>query len=358
VTEPSTGSVVSSLDELMGNTPMLRLRLAGLPAGARVLAKLEAANPLSSIKDRAALFMLRAAEESGALRPGGTVIESTSGNTGIALAALAAARGYGCRIVLPDNASRERLLTLRMLGAEVEFTDHTLGFAACVERAEKLHAETDGSWYAGQHVNTENVRAHYETTGPEIWRDTGGRVDHLVCTVGTGGTLTGIAHFLRERNPGLRVVAVEPAGSPLLSGGEPGPHRIPGLNGGFTSPVTDVSVIDEVIVVEDADAAATTRSIAAATGLLVGVSSGAAAYGCVELARRHDLAGATVVTVFPDTGERYLSWWSDAQASVGARASVEAQAQAPTGARAPVGAQPSVAAQPSGRVGAAPRPAG
>ncbi|MFH0172696.1 PLP-dependent cysteine synthase family protein [Streptomyces cacaoi] len=313
MTEPSTGSVVGSLEELVGNTPMLRLSLPGLPADARVLAKLEAANPLSSIKDRAALFMLRAAEESGALRPGGTIVESTSGNTGIALAALAAARGYACRIVLPDNASRERLLTLRMLGAEVEFTDHTLGFAGCVERAEKLHADTPGSWYAGQHLNAANVRAHYETTGPEIWRDTGGDVDYLVCGVGTGGTLTGIAHRLREHNPELRVVAVEPAGSPLLSGGEPGPHRIPGLNGGFTSPVTDVSVIDEVIVVEDEDAAATTRAIAAATGLLVGVSSGAAAYGCLELARRHDLAGATVVTVFPDTGERYLSWWPEAQ---------------------------------------------
>jgi cysteine synthase A len=317
VTRTTTAGVVGSLEELVGNTPLLRLALPGLPADAQVLAKLEAANPLSSIKDRAALFMLRAAEESGALRPGGTVIESTSGNTGIALAALAAARGYACRIVLPDNASRERLLTLRMLGADVEFTDHTLGFAGCVERAEKLHADTPDSWYAAQHLNPDNVRAHYETTGPEIWRDTGGRVDHLVCGVGTGGTLTGIAHYLRERNPDLRVVAVEPAGSPLLSGGEPGPHRIPGLNGGFTSPVTDVEVIDEVIVVADEDAAAATRAIAAATGLLVGVSSGAAAHGCVELARRHDLSGATVVTVFPDTGERYLSWWPEADRTPG-----------------------------------------
>ncbi|MER6671779.1 cysteine synthase family protein [Streptomyces sp. NPDC000983] len=313
MSELSTGSVIGSLDELVGNTPMLRLRLPGLPEDAHVLAKLEAANPLSSIKDRAALFMLRAAEESGALRPGGTIIESTSGNTGIAFAALAAARGYGCRIVLPDNASRERLLTLRMLGAAIELTDHTLGFAGCVERAEELHAATPGSWYAAQHINPANVRAHYETTGPEIWRDTAGRVDHLVCAVGTGGTLTGVARRLREHNPRLRVVAVEPAGSPLLSGGAPGPHRIPGLNGGFTSPVTDVTLIDEVIAVEDADAAAATRAVAAATGLLVGVSSGAAAHACVELARRHDLSGATVATVFPDTGERYLSWWPEAQ---------------------------------------------
>ncbi|MFI9768949.1 PLP-dependent cysteine synthase family protein [Streptomyces sp. NPDC052415] len=313
MTDLSTGSVVSSLEELVGNTPMLRLRLAGLPDDAHVLAKLEAANPLSSSKDRAALFMLRAAERAGTLRPGGTIIESTSGNTGIALAALAAARGYGCRIVLPDNASQERLLTLRMLGAAVELTDHTLGFAGCVQRAEELHAETPGSWYAAQHANADNVRAHYETTGPEIWRDSGGRVDHLVCAVGTGGTLTGVARRLREHNPRLHVVAVEPAGSPLLSGGAPGPHRIPGLNGGFTSPVTDVTLIDEVIAVTDEDAAATTRALAAGTGLLVGVSSGAAAYGCLELARRYDLSGATVVTVFPDTGERYLSWWPEAQ---------------------------------------------
>ncbi|WEH39041.1 cysteine synthase family protein [Streptomyces sp. NBC_01218] len=306
---PIAVNVADSSEDLIGDTPLLKLRLDGLPAATRVLAKLEAANPLSSIKDRAALFMMRAAEKSGALRPGATVIESTSGNTGIALASLATVRGYPCRIVLPDNASRERVLTLRMLGAEVEFTDHTLGFAGCVERAEQLHARTPDSWYARQHENPDNVRAHYESTGPEIWRDTGGRVDHLVCTVGTGGTLTGIARFLRERNPDLHVVAVEPEGSALLSGGPPGPHRIPGLNGGFISPVTDTTLIDEVIAVSDKDAAAATRAIATTSGLLVGVSSGAAAHGCVELARRHDLSGATVVTVFPDTGERYLSWW-------------------------------------------------
>ncbi|MCX5096713.1 cysteine synthase family protein [Streptomyces sp. NBC_00365] len=306
------GAVAESFEDLVGNTPMLRLRLAGIPADAQVLAKLEYANPLSSIKDRAALYMVRAAEEAGLLSPGTTVIESTSGNTGIALASLAAARGYRCVIVLPANASNERVLTLRMLGADVEFTDPDTGFTGCIERAEKLHAEIPGSWYARQHENPANVRAHYETTGPEIWRAAGGSVDYLVCGVGTGGTLTGCARALREHNPDLRVVAVEPAGSPLLSGGAPGPHRIPGLNGGFTSPVTDVALIDEVIVVDDEDAAATTRAIAATTGLLVGVSAGAAAYGCVELARRHDLSGASVATVFPDSGERYLTWWPQA----------------------------------------------
>ncbi|GAA2149097.1 cysteine synthase A [Kitasatospora kazusensis] len=302
-------AVATSFEDLVGNTPLLRLQLDGLPPAATVLAKLEAANPLSSIKDRVALSMLRAAEESGELTPGATVIEATSGNTGIALAALAAARGYPCLIVLPENASRERILTLRMLGAELEFTDPALCFAGCVERAGKLHAELPGSWWARQHENPANVRAHYESTGPEIWRDTGGRVDVLVCGVGTGGTLTGTAHYLRERNPALHVVAVEPEGSALLSGGAPGPHRIPGLNGGFISPVTDLDCIDEVIAVSDADAAATTRALAARTGLLVGISAGAAAYGCIELARRRDLTGLTVATVFPDSGERYLSWW-------------------------------------------------
>ncbi|MFF4366979.1 PLP-dependent cysteine synthase family protein [Streptomyces sp. NPDC001594] len=309
----TTRRIAASFEDLVGDTPLLRLQLDGLPATARVLAKLESANPLSSIKDRAALFMLRAAEESGALVPGATVIESTSGNTGIALAALCASRGYRCLIVLPSNASNERVLTLRMLGADVEFTDHTLGFRACVERAEELHALMPGSWYARQHENPDNVRAHYETTGPEIWRDSGGHVDYLVCGIGTGGTITGIARYLRERNPDLKVVAVEPSGSALLSGGEPGPHRIPGLNGGFISPVTDVHLIDEVIAVDDADAAATTRALAARTGLLVGISAGAAAYGCLELARRHDLSDAVVATVFADSGERYLSWWPPAE---------------------------------------------
>jgi cysteine synthase len=308
-TRTGTGTAVTSFEDLIGGTPMLRLRLDGLPPDARVLAKLECANPLSSIKDRVALYMMRAAEESGELTPGAVVIEATSGNTGIALAALATARGYPCLIVLPDNVSRERVLTLRMLGAAVEFTDPALGFAGCVERAGELHAGIPGSWYARQHENPQNVRAHYESTGPEIWRDAGGHVDYLVCGVGTGGTLTGCARHLRERNPDLTVVAVEPAGSALLSGGEPGPHRIPGLNGGFTSPVTDISLIDEVIAVRDEDAAAATRALARTTGLLVGISAGAAAHGCLELARRHDLSGAVVATVFPDSGERYLSWW-------------------------------------------------
>ncbi|WP_169945964.1 PLP-dependent cysteine synthase family protein [Microbispora sp. H11081] len=304
-----SSDIATKIDDLIGGTPLFRLTLDGVPPTATVLAKLESANPLSSIKDRVALRMIEEAEASGELTPGTTVIESTSGNTGIALAALAVSRGYPCIVVLPENASKERVLTLRMLGARVEFTDPALGFQGCVDRARELHAAVPGAWYACQHENAANVMAHYTTTGPEIWAATGGEVDVLVCGVGTGGTLTGTGRYLRERNPGLRIVAVEPEGSPLLSGGSPGPHRIPGLNGGFTSPVTDVTIIDEVITVSDDDAAAATRAIAATTGLLVGVSSGAAAHGCAELARRHDLSGRTVVTIFPDTGERYLSWW-------------------------------------------------
>ncbi|MFJ9411815.1 PLP-dependent cysteine synthase family protein [Streptomyces sp. NPDC101393] len=306
---PAVGAIADSLTDLIGRTPLLRLALDGLPADTQVLAKLESANPLSSVKDRAALWMINDAEKSGALTPGATVIESTSGNTGIALAALAAARGYRCVIVLPDNASNERVLTLRMLGAEVEFTDHVRGLTGCVERATELQEKISGSWYARQHENPANVRAHYESTGPEIWEATGGSVDWLVCAVGTGGTLTGTARYLREQNPALKVVAVEPAGSPLLSGGEPGPHRIPGLNGGFTSPVTDLALIDLVLTVTDAEAAAATRALATRSGLLTGVSSGAVTHACAQLAGLHDLSASTVVTLFPDTGERYLSWW-------------------------------------------------
>jgi cysteine synthase len=303
----------SSIEGLIGNTPLIRLTLPGLPDEVEVLAKLEAANPLSSIKDRIALTMMNGAEERKLLRPGGTVIESTSGNTGIGLAALAAARGYRCVLVMPDNATTERIQTVRMLGARVVLTPHQAGFRGCIERALEIHRATPGSWYACQHENPDNPRAHYETTGPEIWEDTGGQVDVLVCGVGTGGTLTGIAHFLRERRPGIRIVAVEPEGSPVLSGGPGGPHRIPGLNGGFVSDVTDISCIDEVLVAPDAAAAELAACLARSMGLLVGISSGAAAWGCLELARRRDLRGQTVVTVFPDSGERYLSWWPPQQ---------------------------------------------
>ncbi|MBQ0853694.1 PLP-dependent cysteine synthase family protein [Streptomyces sp. NPDC057621] len=307
-------AVADGIDDLVGATPLVRLRLEGLAPGAEILAKLEAANPMSSSKDRAALYMLRAAEARGDLAPGGTIVEATSGNTGISLAALAAARGYRCVIVLPDNATTERVRLLAALGAEVVQTPADRGYPGAIEKAEEIHAFTPGSWFPCQHENTDNVEAHYATTGPEITAAltaTGRRVDTLVCAVGTGGTLTGIARHLREYDSAVRIVAVEPQGSPLLSGGQAGRHRIPGLNGGFIAPTTDVSLIDEVIAVSDADALHTARRLAAGQGLFVGVSSGAAVHAAQSVAARPEYRDKTVVTVLPDTGERYLSMWED-----------------------------------------------
>ncbi|MFH8487568.1 pyridoxal-phosphate dependent enzyme [Streptomyces longisporoflavus] len=312
-TEPvSRRPVADSLMDLIGGTPLLRLPMEqvvdGAPADAEVLAKLELFNPWSSSKDRAALAMLRGAEKQGLLAPGdGTVIEATSGNTGISLAALAADRGYRCVIVLPDNATPERVAMLRTLGAEVVRTPHSGGYQAAVDKAEELHRRTPGSWFCRQHDNPDNTRAHYETTGPEIWNDAGGRIDVFVCGVGTGGTLSGAGRYLRESHPAVRIVAVEPAGSPLLSGGKPGTHGIPGFNGGFIAPTTQQSLIDEVITVSDADALDTTRRLAAHAGLLAGVSGGAVVHASGVLAARPRYRGRRIVTLLPDTGERYLS---------------------------------------------------
>jgi cysteine synthase len=299
--------IAASIDDLVGGTPLVRLALPGLPGDVTALAKLEMANPLSSSKDRAGLYMLRGAEQRGELVPGrGTIIEATSGNTGISVAGLAATRGYRCIMVLPDNATAERRRILRALGAEVVLTPHAAGYDGAISKAKDLHQEIPGSWFVNQNENPDNVRAHFETTGPEIWADCRGHVDALVCGVGTGGTLTGAARYLKQRNPALQVVAVEPEGSPVLSGGPGGLHAIPGLNGGFVAPTTDVSCIDEVVVVSDADAASTASLLARSCGLLVGISSGAAAHGCLQVAQRLR-PGATVVAILPDGGERYLS---------------------------------------------------
>lgn len=308
-TAAATRPTASTLSELVGNTPLLRLSLGDLvrvkvPAGATALAKLEMLNPLSSSKDRAALFMLAGAEERGEIGPGGTVIEATSGNTGISLAALAAARGYRCIIVLPDNATSERLAILRALGAEVVQTPHTGGYAAAVERARDLYLATPASWFCCQHENPDNVRAHYASTGPEIWASTRGEIDTFVCGIGTGGTLSGVARYLKERDPRIRVVAVEPANSPLLSGGPAGVHSIPGFNGGFIAATTQRDLIDDVVAVTDHDALDTARRLARRGGLLVGISAGAVVHACGVLAA--DGAGR-IATLLPDTGERYLS---------------------------------------------------
>jgi cysteine synthase A len=306
--------IADSVEELIGGTPLVRLRLPGIPADITALAKLEMANPLSTSKDRAALFMIAGAERRGELIPGaGTIVEASSGNTGISLAALAAARGYPCIIVVPDSVTLERRQILRTLGATVVLTPRAAGYRGAIAKAQELQLATPGAWMSCQHENADNVRAHYETTGPEIWDDTQGRIDVLVCGVGTGGTLTGIARYLKERNPAIRVVAVEPEGSPVLSGGAGGLHGIPGLNGGFIAATTDVSCIDEIVIVSDAEATSTARRLSRTAGLLVGISSGAAARACERIAPMLQ-PGAIVVTVLPDTGERYLSLWQEEQA--------------------------------------------
>ncbi|MFF4367025.1 PLP-dependent cysteine synthase family protein [Streptomyces sp. NPDC001594] len=311
-----TRPIADSIEDLIGSTPLIRLHFEDTAPGTHVLAKLEAANPMSTSKDRAALYMLRAAEGRGELTPGsGTVIEATSGNTGISLAALCAARGYHCVIVLPDSATRERIGMLRALGAEVVRTPREQGYSGAIAKAEELHAATPGSWFPRQHENADNVRAHYETTGPEIWADTEGRVDVLVCGVGTGGTLSGTAAYLKEQNPGIRVVAVEPENSPVLTQGTGGLHRIPGLNGGFVAPTTDVSLIDYVVTVTDEDAVAAARQLARRQGIFAGVSSGAVAHASARLAAHPDYVGASIVTLLPDTGERYLSLWEEEEAA-------------------------------------------
>lgn len=304
---PTTGRIVRSVEELVGNTPLMEVRLAHLPDSVRLLAKLEMFNPLLNVKDRPALYMMRQAEASGALPArGGTVIECSSGSTGISLAALSARRGHRCIILMPDNATEERRQILREFGAEVVLVPHEDGLPAAWRRAEELQRNTPGSWLAHQDENPANVRAHYETTGPEIWEATGGQVDVLVCGVGTGGTLTGVARYLKERRD-VHVVAVEPARAAVLNGGEPGPHGIPGIGAGYVSEIMDLDLIDEAIAVPDEAAADTTREVNRATGLLAGISSGAAAYAARLLARRERWTGSTIVTVFPDTGERYLS---------------------------------------------------
>ncbi|MGW4855952.1 PLP-dependent cysteine synthase family protein [Streptomyces sp. NPDC004288] len=315
LTAPSRRRVAAGLEELIGNTPLVRLAVADAAPGTEVLAKIEAANPFASSKDRAALAMLRGAERRGELVPGGTVVESTSGNTGIALAALCALRNYRCVVVLPDSATPERIGLLTALGAEIVQTPSAERFAGAIAKAEEIQAATPGSWYVRQHENPDNVQAHYATTGPEIWADTGGRVDVLVAGVGTGGTLTGAGHFLRERNPAVEIVAVEPEGSPVLSLGYAGTHRIPGLNGGFVSPTTDVALIDRVITCSDDAALDTARALTREQALFAGLSSGAAVYGAALLARDPAYAGRTIVTILPDTGERYVSIWNEGTSS-------------------------------------------
>ncbi len=297
------------VEGLIGHTPLADLTAlcASPAAGVRILGKYEAANPGGSVKDRVARAMLDAAEASGALVPGGTIIEPTSGNTGIGLAMLAAVRGYEMILVMPDTMSVERRKLAASYGARIELTPGVQGMAGAVQRAAELEAEIEGAIVAGQFTNPANPLAHYQTTGPELWDDTDGAIDILVAGVGTGGTITGSARYLKERKPGLLAVAVEPAESPVLSGGTPGAHRIQGIGAGFVPEVFDANVVDEIATVTSPDAIAMRARLAEEAGLLVGISSGAAMAAACKVAERDDSAGKTIVAILPDTGERYLS---------------------------------------------------
>lgn len=301
--------IYTSIDQLIGNTPLLELRHMekAHQLEARLLAKLEYLNPAGSAKDRVAKAMLDDAEIKGLLKPGGAVIEPTSGNTGIGLAAVAAARGYRVIIVMPETMSLERRQLMKAYGAELVLTDGTKGMSGAIERAEALSREIPGSIVAGQFVNPANPAAHFTSTGPEIWRDTDGKVDVFVAGVGTGGTITGVGRYLKAQNPGVRIVAVEPFSSPLLSGGEAGPHGLQGIGANFIPEVLDRDIYDEILTVKDENAFETGREIGRTEGVLVGISSGAALWAAIEVAKRPENRGKTVVALLPDTGDRYLS---------------------------------------------------
>ena len=297
--------IAHSILDLIGNTPLLALERYA--PGAHVLAKLESFNPLSSAKDRAALYMIRDAEARRVLKPGATIVEPTSGNTGVGLSYIGRILGYRVVLTMPETMSQERRSLLSALGAELVLTEGAKGMSGAIAKAQELLQSLPGAWMPDQFNNPANAKAHYETTGPEIWRDTEGKVDVLVAGVGSGGTITGAGRYLKEKNPSVKVIAVEPAESPVLSGGKAGPHKIQGIGAGFVPGTLDRAVVDRVITVPGAEAMAAGRALAEAEGLLVGISSGAAAWAAKSLAAQPEFAGKTIVTVLPDTGERYLS---------------------------------------------------
>ena len=302
-------NIYTSADQLIGKTPLLELthieKALGLKA--KVLAKLEYFNPAGSVKDRVAKAMIDDAEEKGLLKPGSVIIEPTSGNTGIGLAAVAAARGYRIIIVMPDTMSAERRQLMKAYGAELVLSEGAKGMKGAIAKADELAAEIPDSFIPGQFVNPANPKAHFETTGPEIYADTDGEVDIFVAGVGTGGTITGVGEYLKSKKPEVKVVAVEPATSPVLSKGTAGAHKIQGIGAGFVPKVLDTSVYDEIIPVANEDAFAVGKQIGKAEGVLVGISSGAAAWAAIELAKRPENEGKTIVVLLPDTGDRYLS---------------------------------------------------
>lgn len=299
--------VYKNMTQLVGRTPLMELGKYAKDVDANIIAKLERMNPGGSAKDRVAMYMIEDAEEKGLLKEGGTIIEPTSGNTGIGLAAIATARGYNAIIVMPDTMSVERQNLIKAYGVEIILTPGELGMAGSIAKAEELEKTIDGAWIAGQFDNPANAKAHRETTGPEIWEDMEGKVDIYVATVGTGGTLTGTAEYLKSKNPDIKVVAVEPSASPLLSGGEAGAHKIQGIGANFIPKVLNQDIYDEVVKVTDEDAYEATDKLAKTEGIICGISSGAALVAAKEVALRDENKGKNIVVVLPDTGERYLS---------------------------------------------------
>lgn len=303
-------NIKKSASELIGHTPLLEVTHYEEKNGitdATILVKLEYFNPAGSVKDRIALHMIEVAEEEGKLKPGGTIIEPTSGNTGIGLASVAAAKGYKAVLTLPETMSVERRKLLQAYGAQLVLTDGALGMKGAIAKAEELQAQTPGSIILGQFDNPANPEIHKETTGPEIWEDTDGKVDIFVAGVGTGGTITGVGSYLKEKNPAVKVVAVEPESSPVLSGGQPGAHKIQGIGAGFVPKTLDTNIYDEIIKVSNEDAFAAGRAIAVQEGVLVGISSGAALHAAAQLAKRPENKGKVIVALLPDSGDRYLS---------------------------------------------------
>lgn len=301
--------IYKSFTELVGKTPLFELTRveAAEGTGARVLAKLEYFNPAGSVKDRIAKAMIEDAEAKGQLKPGATIIEPTSGNTGIGLAAVAAAKGYKVILTMPETMSVERRNLLKDYGAELVLTDGAAGMKGAIAKADELAKATPDSFIPGQFINPANPKAHRETTGPEIWEDTDGAVDIFVAGIGTGGTLTGVGEYLKAQKPGVKIVGVEPTGSPVLTEGHGGPHKIQGIGAGFVPDTLNTDIYDEIIAVENDDAFDTTRQIAKSEGILVGISAGAAVWAALQLAKRPENAGKIIVALLPDTGDRYLS---------------------------------------------------